>query len=78
MWQTEYLDLRIYEGASAFYIEYIPTGEEACMGDGVDMYSDDSGSIMVGTEEFYTLLSEDLEARYDEYLEAYFPEKEDE
>jgi len=74
-WQKEYRDLRIYEGATAFWIEHVPSGKECCMGDGVDMYWDEEGPIYVGTERFYNIMAEDLRTSYSELMEAYFPEE---
>jgi hypothetical protein len=58
LFEDQYQDLKIYEGATAFYIEYVPTGDECCMGDGVD-------------SEFYPGM---VKADYNTLMEAYFPE----
>ena len=36
LFEDQYQDLKIYEGATAFCIEHIPSGDECGMGDGVD------------------------------------------
>ncbi len=50
--------LRIYEGDTAFWIEHTPTGEEACMGDGVD-------------QDFYPGM---IAQQHSMLMEAYFPQ----
>jgi hypothetical protein len=51
-------DLRIYEGDTAYWIEYVPTSDECGMGDGVD-------------SDFYPGM---LKEQYSTMMEAYFPE----
>jgi hypothetical protein len=63
-------DFRIYEGATAFYIEHIPTSEERCMGDMVDTYFPQ----ITGSKEFYGCLSADFMFNTDQFIEAYFGE----
>lgn len=79
MFDLWYRDLEIYEGSSAFYIVYhLGNGDsrEACMGDGVDMYTLDTDDglefVPVGTPKFYELLSADLIINHDTFMEAYF------
>jgi hypothetical protein len=62
LFEDQYGDLKIYEGATAFYIEHIPSGDERCMGDGVD-------------QEFYPGM---IEEDYSTLMDAYFPEKQEE
>lgn len=58
LFEDQYQDIKIYEGATAFWIEYIPTGEECGMRDGVD-------------QEFYPGMVKD---EYSTLMEAYFPQ----
>lgn len=63
----------VYEGNTAFYLVDNETSQEACLGDGVDMfYRDEDGSIPVGTKAFYKALSGMIEIGQAELLEAYF------
>ena len=63
----------VYEGSSAFYIVNLATGDEKCMGDGVDTFSTEDGeSLMVGTPEFYIAMIAMAEDH--ETFEAYFGE----
>lgn len=59
LFEDQYQDLKIYEGATAFWITHIPSGDECGMGDGVD-------------QEFYPGM---VEAEYSTLMDAYFPEK---
>jgi hypothetical protein len=76
MFKVTYSDLTVYEGHTGFWIyqESDPSpNNEHCLGDGVDMFTDENGeSIMVSTPEFYALLTTDLVTNYDDYMEAYF------
>lgn len=66
-------NLVIYEGASAFYIADTLTGQEACMGDGVDMMFDNDGEpIQPGDVRFGKMMQDDLESCRGMYMEAYF------
>lgn len=64
----------VYEGATAFYIVNLATGDEVCMSDGVDMFvSLETGeSLMVDSPEFYTAMREMAEDP--EIFTAYFGE----
>lgn len=64
--------LTVYEGASAFYLVDNSTGKEVCMGDGVDMFTLESGeSIPVGTPAFYHALSQTVKLESGTLREAY-------
>lgn len=61
------------EGVSAFYAIDTQTGNEACMGDGVDMLSRENGhSYNVGTRAFYRALNTMFHSDQDTIGEAYF------
>lgn len=63
--------LEWYETSSAFYIVDVISKRERCMGDGVDMFTNEDGeSIDVGTPEFYAALNEIMND--EETYEAYF------
>lgn len=68
--------IMVYEGSTAFWIVDLDTDEERCMGDGVDMYSvdDEDGfhSVPVCSDEFYRLLTEDIQGNGEMFREAYF------
>ena len=62
-----------YETSSAFWVEDTQTGETACMGDGVDMFSTPTGrSIMVATPSFYRALRSMFLHEQQVIGEAYF------
>ena len=61
LFEDQHQDLKIYEGATAFYIEHIPSKEECCMGDGVD-------------QEFYPGM---VKADYGTLMDAYVPQHAD-
>lgn len=71
--------LRIYEGHTAYYIVLLETGEEACMGDGVDLFSivEDGERVTLspGTWLFNTTIAHDLETDPTSYSEAYFGDR---
>jgi hypothetical protein len=58
-------ELTVYEGATAFWLVNNETGEEVCMGDGVDL-----APYNVGTPEFYASLC--VTVQDPECKEAYF------
>lgn len=62
-----------YETSSAFYAVDNMTGREACMSDGVDMFTRESGySIPVGTASFYRAMNSMFHNEQQEIGEAYF------
>jgi len=73
----------VYEGATAFWVVRMSDGEERCIGDGVDMFTqtkthigdvdnDFEDFLDVGTPEFYAALRKWVDAWDDEMMEAYF------
>jgi hypothetical protein len=78
-WQhiSECQRLLVYEGATAFWIELRITGQEACMGDGVDMlYDNNDRPFDVATPQFYTAMQALIDADVNTLVEAYFPDYE--
>jgi hypothetical protein len=62
--------ITVTEYSTGFSLEY--NGKEVWLGDGVDMFTDEQGySIMVGCEEFYSLLR-DMVDNDPDILAAYF------
>lgn len=65
--------LEIYEAVNGFYIRDSLTNDTKGMGDGVDMYTDKDGHILLpSSKAFYAALRKD--ARYNKWqlMEAYF------
>ncbi len=72
----ENLKFKVVETSSDFQIESKKTGRVAGMGDMVDAYStNEGGQVVVGTEEFYQKLQDDLTRNQNDFMEAYFPEE---
>ena len=75
---AEFNDLSVYEwdtGYSVIYREGLPSNLEHWIGDGVDWYFDENlDSLASGSDELHAAIQADLEASYDEWLEAYFPD----
>lgn len=72
---AEWKNLRVYESVCGYYVEYIPTGEEKWMSDGVDIYTDgteEDRSIPPGTSAWNQACQRDLESTYPDWVEAYF------
>jgi hypothetical protein len=67
---------KVNEYSSGYMVEDTETGDEVWMGDGVDVFDDDS-RLEVGTEEFRKSWEDMLNMNPDETLEAYFPEQYD-
>jgi hypothetical protein len=73
-WVSKDGQIKIYETASDFQIEHIPSGESRGMGDGVDLFSSEEGeSLDVDTPEFYAQMAEYVNDP--ELLDAYFPDR---
>ena len=65
--------LTAYEGFGGYYITDNDTGDEMCLGDGVDMIFEETGkTLSPGTKRFHRLLAHVLETGEYDYLEAYF------
>ena len=65
----------VIEYASFFAVRHNATGQEACMGDGVDTLTTPSGKAMSpGAKTFVKTWERWLNQTSDETLEAYFPE----
>jgi len=65
--------IEVYETSSAFYIRDTITKQTACMGDGVNMFSDADGHpIPVASKAFYSELRRMVRTEKATLLEAYF------
>lgn len=63
----------VVEYTSFYAVRYNPTGEERCMGDGVDvLFDDDDKPIPPGSEGFVEAWEAFLNADTRETLQAYF------
>ena len=60
--------LIVFSGCNAYYLYDTHTCREACMGDGVDVITQEE----IGTEAFRRAWQKDANASLDVYLEAYF------
>lgn len=67
----------VYSGATAFYVVDTVTGQEACIGDGVDTLFDEEGYARtdLDSQAFVEDLAQDFNSNESEILEAYFPEQ---
>lgn len=75
---AEHQNIEIHDTSSGYTIYFVnphdpgETQHARGMGDGVDQYEDAEGnSIFAGTEEFNEALQKDLEANYEQFMEAY-------
>lgn len=65
----------VKEYFSFFAVRHNPSGEERCMGDGVDSLFDSEGeSLKPGTPGFVEAWEDSLNADTTSVMEAYFPE----
>src|SRR5512139_471427 len=68
-------DLTVYEASNGFYIKNQPSGEVAGVGDGVGMFQGKNGrDILAGSRNWWKMMRADLEAHYNAFMEAYFPD----
>lgn len=77
---ARYRDLVVHEYVIGYEIEHIPSGKTHWMSDGVDMFfNENAEAISPGTAEFNNAMQVDISSYggYRDYMEAYFPEEND-